>query len=571
MTEVEFCNANISHSFALPTMRNNSLITHFLTPQDVHIKDGNGNSPLHFAVASNDIDIIQLLLNTGAMVNDSRMDGLTPLHIAIVSGKEENVKLLLNHNARLDIKDLFGKTPLHHLAACINYYNEEVMLSIARLILQYGIDVKTTLNECTDSGETALHYAIINGSTELIKLFLQYGANVNAKNRDGKSPLYFAIEFNNLSIAKVLLRNGARVNDKMNHGLTALHEAITRRAEKSVRLLLSYKAEVNAKDIYGKTPLHLAARLNYLDERTMDKIVKLLLDKGADVNDYTNLGETAFHCAVVNGNEKLVRLFLEYGADVNMKNYDGKSPLHFAIQYSNKNIVKLLLDRGANIDERTNDGKLALHVAVAVEDENMMKILLEYNADVNAIDKSGKTPLSLAFEVAHMRSIYNPWNGFCPMHTEIGCDDNMFELLVKHIAKLNFVCEENQKMIVNSEKLNLFYRDCQAELTKMKENKVCDNISMYKVLTKSMNIVVGYTRNANLSKILELDLYANEFPIYYQMLRERFYKAESRKQLLESSTATFRSLVKPFSLPDLVTNEILSYLTMEDLVSLKIT
>lgn len=394
---------------------------------------------------------------------------------------------------------------------------------------------------------------------------------MNAKNREGKSPLYFAIEFNNVTIAKLLLKNGANVNEKMNHGLTALHEAIKQRAEKCVDLLLTHGAEVNAKDIYSKTPLHLAARLNYLDEQTMDKVVKLLLDNGANVNDYTNLGETAFHCAIVNGNEKLVRLFLNYGADVNTKNYDGKSPLHFAVQYSNKNIVKLLLDRGAEIDDRTNDGKLALHVAVAVEDENMIKILLEYNADVNAIDKSGKTPLSLAFEVAYMRSIYNPWNGFCPIHSEVGNDDNIFELIIKHIAKLTCVSEENLRIISNDKKLSRFYKDCLMELVKMRENKVCDNISMYKILTKSNPIVVGYTKNANLRWIFESDLYIDEFPIYYHILKERFYKAEIRRQLLEPSKLVFNLLIKPLSLPDLVTNKILNYLTMDDLLNLKST
>lgn len=427
------------------------------------------------------------------------------------------------------------------------------------------------LNECTDSGETVLHHAVLNNNLPIIQILLKYEANINAKNRDGKTPLYFAIECNNIKISQFLLENEARVNDKMNHGLTALHSAIIQRAEDSVELLLNYGAEVNAKDIYGKTPLHLAARLNYLDEKTMDRIVKLLLDKGANVNDHTNSGETAFHCAVINGNERLVRLFLEHGANVNNKNYEGKSPLHCAIQYSNTNIVKLLLDRGALIDDQTSDGKLALHVAVAVEDENMVKILLDYNADVNAIDKSGKTPLSLAFEVAYMRSIYNPWNGFNPIHSQAGSDDNIFELLIKHLAKLAYVSEENSRMINNDDQLHQFYVNCQMELSRMEQDRVCDNISMYKVLTKSIHTVLAYSRNKNLAEIFESDLYAREFPIYYPMLKNRFRKAYHRQKLLESSALTFATLLRPYSLPDLVTSEILSYLSIEDLTNLKIS
>ncbi|XP_014234507.1 uncharacterized protein LOC106657483 [Trichogramma pretiosum] len=567
MAEVDQHNSHIIRnfpmSFKLP-------FTSCLTPQDVNIKDLEGNSPLHFAVVSTDKSIVEILLNAGAVINDARLDGFTPLHMAVQSGKENNVKLLLDCGARVDSKDLFGKTPLH-LAACVNYRDERKMLRIAKLLLDTGPDSKALLNECTDSGETALHYAIMNGSRELLTLFLQYGANVNAKNRDGKCPLFFAIEFENTKIAKLLLKHEATiVNSKTNHGITPLHEAITQRAEKNVQLLLDYGADVNAKDIYGNTPLHIAARLNYLDERTMDRIVKLLVDKGADVNDDTMAGETAFHFAIINGNEKLVRLFLKYGANVNKKNHDGKSSLHFAIQYSNKNIVKLLLDRGARIDDRTNDGKLSLHVAVAVEDENMIKVLLEYNADVNAIDRSGKTPLSLAFEVAYMRSIYNPWNGFCPIHTDIGCDDNIFELLIKHIAKMPKISEENLRMINNDEKLSVFFRNCLKELSRMKPN-ICDNISLFKVLTKSMDIIVGYTKNQDLLRLLHSNVFANEFPIYYSMLKERFHKAESRRRLIEPSLVVFSWLVRPYVLPDIVTSQIFSYLTSEDLVNLKMT
>ncbi|XP_058809038.1 putative ankyrin repeat protein RF_0381 [Phymastichus coffea] len=570
MAEVKLCNNSISQPFTLTTMRNNSLIRSFLLPQDIHIKDREGNSALHFAATNSDTHLLQMLLNAGTAVNDRRIDGCTPLYTAIESGQEENIKVLLNHGARIDLKNLFSKTPLH-LIACLDYQDADKTVRLAKLILNRGVNIKILLNECTDSGETVLHHAVLSNNVKLIKLLLEYGANINAKNRDGKSPLYFAVECSNTKILNFLLENGARVNDKMNHGFTALHEAIIQRSEDNIELLLSHGAEVNSKDIYGKTPLHLAARLNYLDEKTMDKIVKLLLDKGADVNDHTNSGETAFLCAVINGNERLVRLFLEHGANVNTKNYDGKSPLHFAIQYSNKNIVKLLLDKGASIDDRTSDGKLALHVAVAVEDENMVKILLNYDADVNAIDKSGKTPLSLAFEVAHMRSIYNPWNGFNPFHSHTGSDDNIFDLLIKHIAKFTNVCEENLRMINNNEHLHQFYVDCQIELSRMKKGRVCDNISMYKVLTRSTNALVSYSRNRNLAKIFDSDRYAREFPIYYPMLKHRFSKAQYRRRLMEPSAVTFASLLRPYSLPDIVTNEILSYLTIEDLMNLQMS
>lgn len=405
-------------------------------------------------------------------------------------------------------------------------------------------------------------------------MFLKYGANMNLKDRNGKNSLFFSTRFNRLKVAKFLLRNGAKVNDKMNNGMVVLHEAVKQRAEKCIQLLLTHGADVNARDIYGITPLHLSVQFYYLDEVKMDRIVKLLLNNGADINDHTAAscaGETAFQSAIINGNEKLVKLFIKYGADLNSRNCEGKSPLHYAVQYSNKNIVKLLLNKGAGIDNRTSDGKLALHVAVAVEDENMIKILLEYNADVNSIDKSGKTPLSLAFEVAHMRSIYNPWNGFYPNHLELGglCNSNIFELLVKYIAKLKYTCDENFRMICLDEKLYLFYLQCQREIGRMKNN-VCDNISLYKVLTRSDDALIGYARNENLFDIIYSDLYEFEFPIYYNILKERFNRANKRKKLLELSVKSLTKVIKPYGLPEIVKIKILNYLPSDDLKNLNL-
>lgn len=153
MAEVYFCNNSfgIRHLFSSPALRTKSFITHLLTPQEVNIKDKEGNSLLHFAVASNDKSIIELLLNAGAGVNDIRMDGYTPLHMAVESGDQEIIKILLDHGARLDIQDLFGKTALH-LAACLNYQDERIMLRIAESILNRAIDIKVC----------CLYYTVLN-------------------------------------------------------------------------------------------------------------------------------------------------------------------------------------------------------------------------------------------------------------------------------------------------------------------------------------------------------------------------------------------------------------------------
>ena len=55
---------------------------------------------------------------------------------------------------------------------------------------------------------------------EIVKLLLEYGANVNAKSYDGRTALTFAVRHPNdtssLKSVKLLLKNGANVDKKTN-------------------------------------------------------------------------------------------------------------------------------------------------------------------------------------------------------------------------------------------------------------------------------------------------------------------------------------------------------------------
>lgn len=65
-------------------------------------------------------------------------------------------------------------------------------------------------------GESALHVAVKNGRVELIPLFLELKAKVDAQDSDGKTPLMLAIETKNISAIKALL--GAGANKKIKDG-----------------------------------------------------------------------------------------------------------------------------------------------------------------------------------------------------------------------------------------------------------------------------------------------------------------------------------------------------------------
>lgn len=83
-------------------------------------------------------------------------------------------------------------------------------------------------------GVTPLCNAICKGEIDIVKKFVEYGADVN-ETSNGLTPLMLAARYNNVAIMEFLIEKGAKVNAKNENGYTALkyaemsnaHEAVT--------------------------------------------------------------------------------------------------------------------------------------------------------------------------------------------------------------------------------------------------------------------------------------------------------------------------------------------------------
>lgn len=87
---------------------------------------------------------------------------------------------------------------------------------------------------------TPLNVAVLKGDIEVVKKFIEYGANVNEKS-DDMSPLMTAARYNKVEIIKVLLANGARPLDKNEKGYTALKYAELSNATEAIAILKGLK------------------------------------------------------------------------------------------------------------------------------------------------------------------------------------------------------------------------------------------------------------------------------------------------------------------------------------------
>jgi ankyrin repeat protein len=172
--------------------------------------------PLNIAATYGPAEMVTILLDAGAVLEQSGRDGLYPLHNAVFSGHRGIVALLLQKGAMTDAKDKLGRTPLVTFAA-----TGGSDIEIARMLLAAGADPNIESAKADDS-PTALQYAAETGNIELAEMLIAAHADVNHRNAYGWSPLHQAVENIRPEIARMLIANGADVNLANNLGKAPL-------------------------------------------------------------------------------------------------------------------------------------------------------------------------------------------------------------------------------------------------------------------------------------------------------------------------------------------------------------
>ena len=159
-----------------------------------------------------------------------------------------------------------------------------------------------------------------------------------------KTALMWAATRGHEAVVRLLLEKGADIDAKDGDGMTAFMEAADQEHETIVRLLLEKGADINAKDKDGKTALMKAAHYG------QEAVISLLLEKGANINIKNKDKETALIEAVGYWKETtvetIVRLLLEKGLDIKAQDQDGKTALTKAARYGHKGVIRLLTSAG---------------------------------------------------------------------------------------------------------------------------------------------------------------------------------------------------------------------------------
>ncbi len=178
------------------------------------------------------------------------------------------------------------------IASNINFYNENI--NALKYIIGKGLD----FNLYNDP-HPPLYDAAQYGYTEVVRLMIEAGADVNIKNYNGVTPLAVAIDYNRIEVIELLLKAGAETE----LDVEGIIQPIARiKSKEVIDLLLKYGIDINEKDSDGFGCV-FGLLLSSSDFRDNDLIetLKYAIKMGADRNYETNDGDTPLNYAIKRG------------------------------------------------------------------------------------------------------------------------------------------------------------------------------------------------------------------------------------------------------------------------------
>ncbi|MDE1151384.1 MAG: ankyrin repeat domain-containing protein [Micavibrio sp.] len=276
--------------------------------------------------------------------------GETVLHLAARDGDIDTASFALVKHASVNATDKANNTPVIYAA-------ERGDIILLRLLLA---DNNKGINHAGDLG-TALGVAATAGELEVAATLLEFGADINAKDKTGT---------------------------------TALMTAITAKQPRMVDYLLKKNADALARRDDNECVLHIAARAG------MPEILESLFAYGAARSlqvQTTKEGQTPLHTAVLAGKPAAVEALLDHGAFTHIPNTEKMTPLDIAAFKGDAAMARQLVQYGHADVAKTPAGEdSALHRALFEKNLDAARELVRLGADPYAADKQGRTPLHIA-------------------------------------------------------------------------------------------------------------------------------------------------------------------------------
>src|SRR5687768_3982341 len=378
------------------------------TGADPNVAGPDGTTPVMWAAANDDLELVRALIKARANVTLKNQLGTSALTEAAIVGSAPIVDALLKAGADPNTTNPEGETALMAVARAGT-------VEAAGRLLEAGADINARERF---GGQSALMWAAAQSQPEMVRFLASKGADLNARgvirqwerkviteprpkdmNKGGFTPLLYAAREGCVECARHLIAAGADIDLEDPERITPLNMALLNLHFDFAAVMIKAGADVDKWDLFGRSPLYMAADVSTLpvkgngamavipseDSLTALDVARLLLEAGANPNlqlkrrpPYRDVpqdrggdsilaqGATPLLRAARAGDAPFVELLLKHRALVDLPSKEGVTPLMAAagVEFGQR------VTRGQN---RTTEGVLAT-----------MRLLLDAGADINA-------------------------------------------------------------------------------------------------------------------------------------------------------------------------------------------
>ncbi|XP_052742194.1 poly [ADP-ribose] polymerase tankyrase-2 [Bicyclus anynana] len=189
-----------------------------------------GHTALYLACRyKSSIQTIQALLDSVPdIANYGSTENVTPLHVCSAEGRLEVMQLLIDYGAMCDVQDFSGDTPLHDAADCTQY-------DAVSFLLHAGANPEIR----NESNYTPFHLACNKGCYKTMHRIYPFISDINAVTVNGDSPLILATQGCSDEIVQFLLEKGADPHIRSKVGELALTAALNIGNSSGFKILLA--------------------------------------------------------------------------------------------------------------------------------------------------------------------------------------------------------------------------------------------------------------------------------------------------------------------------------------------
>lgn len=322
--------------------------------------DESGKTILQKAVENKNFANAEFLLNCGADVNICDEFEKNIVHKEILKGYSnyKMIDFLVSHGANIDARDLDEKGIVDDIIEIIaiikgfkkpnTFFSNEIKYDEKYdILLKKVLTYRPNIERQRLDGTNILFDMVMYNDFETLKTIINYGINLNIKDKRGYTPLIYMVE-EGLKISDkkekdsfierliYFLKYRVNIDAQDNDGRTVIHKAVIANDLVVLEKLLTKKADLSIRDIHGRTALHHTQwHGNY-------KIARWLIAAGADMNLPDNSGFTLLNYAAIFGHTRLIVALIASGVLMYNRNPKNKKVAQF-FKNREKKIEKLLL------------------------------------------------------------------------------------------------------------------------------------------------------------------------------------------------------------------------------------